>query len=141
MKNEYIIDSLLDTDLYKLTMQQGVLLGNLQDVKATHRFQCRTEGVDLRQFLNEIREEVDHLCQLRFTNDEIEYLRTLPFMEESYLEYIGHERFKLNRDNINIREDKQKGGHISITVEGNWFHTILFETPLLAIVSEVFTRN
>jgi nicotinate phosphoribosyltransferase len=47
-------------------------------------------------------------------------------------------RFFLDPDNVRITTDN---GELGIRVTGNWFHTILFEVPILAIVNEVYFRN
>lgn len=49
-----IIESLLDTDLYKFTMMQCVL-HQFPDAHVKYRFRCRTEGVDLSPYVDEIR--------------------------------------------------------------------------------------
>ena len=76
-----IIESLLDTDLYKFTMMQCVL-HQFPWASVEYRFRCRNEGVDLTPYVDEVKTEVDHLCSLRFTDDELDYLRSLRFMKE-----------------------------------------------------------
>ena len=60
-----MIPSLLDTDLYKLTMMQAVLHQH-PGAQVLYRFKCRTPGVDLVQHLDAIWAESDRLCDLRF---------------------------------------------------------------------------
>ena len=61
-----IIQSLLDTDLYKFTMMQAVL-HQFPGAQVEYKFKCRTPGVQLVPYMEEIREEIRHLCSLRFT--------------------------------------------------------------------------
>jgi len=68
-----IIKSLLDTDLYKFTMMQ-VVLHHFPAAQVEYRYKCRTPGVNLRPYLDEIRSEIHSLCQLRFSEDELNYL-------------------------------------------------------------------
>ena len=68
-----IIESLLDTDLYKFTMQQCVL-HQFPSAEVQYRFKCRTPGIDLAPFVEEINAEIDYLCGLYFTEDELAYL-------------------------------------------------------------------
>ena len=68
-----IIESLLDTDLYKFTMMQCVL-HQFPDAHVRYRFRCRTPGIDLAPYADEIREEIRHLCSLTMTEDELAYL-------------------------------------------------------------------
>ena len=130
-----IIESLLDTDLYKFTMMQCVL-HQFPGASVEYRFRCRNEGVDLRPYIDEIKAEVDHLCTLRFKDDELEYLRSLRFIKDDFVEFLS--LFQLKRKYIDISE---KDGQLAITIKGPWLHTILFEIPVLAIVNETYFRH
>jgi nicotinate phosphoribosyltransferase len=68
-----IITSLLDTDLYKFTMMQ-VVLHHFPGAQVEYKFKCRNEGVDLRPYVELIRDEINQLCTLRFRERELEYL-------------------------------------------------------------------
>jgi len=131
-----IITSLLDTDLYKFTMMQ-VVLHHFPTAQVQYRFQCRTPNVDLSPYLDEIRQEVHELCQLKFTEDELAYLAGLRFMKSDFIDFLR--LFQLPERCIHIEAGEQGG--ISIEIEGPWLHTILFEIPVLAIVNEVYFRN
>ena len=74
MNDAPIITSLLEQDFYKFTMGQ-LVLHQLPTVDVRAEFRLRTPGVDLRPYIPAIREQLDHLCSLRFTDDEIGYLR------------------------------------------------------------------
>jgi nicotinate phosphoribosyltransferase len=130
-----IIQSLLDTDFYKFTMMQ-VVLHQFPSAMVEYRFKCRTEGQDLRPYANEIREEVNHLCRLQLTRDELQYLRTISFFKPDFIEFLRI--FQLNPEFVEINAD---GEEFTLAIKGPWLHTILFEVPLLAIISEVFYRN
>ncbi len=132
-----IITSLLDTDLYKFTMMQ-VVLHHFPAAQVEYRYKCRTPDVNLRPYLDEIRDEISHLCQLRFTEEELAYLRGLRFMKSDFIDFL--ELFHLPERCITVSEG-EKGGEIAISVKGPWLHTILFEIPVLAIVNEVYFRN
>ncbi|PMU26719.1 nicotinate phosphoribosyltransferase, partial [Pseudomonas sp. GP01-A8] len=75
-----IIDSLLDTDLYKFSMMQ-VVLHQYPAAQVEYRFKCRTPGIDLVPYIEEIRAELKALCRLRFAPDELDYLRTWRFIK------------------------------------------------------------
>jgi nicotinate phosphoribosyltransferase len=83
-----IITSLLDTDLYKFTMMQ-VVLHHFPAAQVEYRFKCRNVGVDLTPCVDEIRDEVAKLCQLRFTPDELRYLRELRFIKSDFVDFLG----------------------------------------------------
>jgi nicotinate phosphoribosyltransferase len=132
-----VITSLLDTDLYKFSMMQ-VVLHQFPAAQVEYRFKCRTPGVNLRPYLDEIRAEVGHLCGLRFTGEELAYLRGLRFLTSDFVDFLG--LFHLPERCIDIGEGEAPG-EISIRIKGPWLHTILFEIPVLAIVNEVYFRN
>src|SRR5512147_3154613 len=133
-----IIRSLLDTDLYKFTMMQ-VVLHHFPGAQVEYQFKCRTGGVDLQPCLDEIRAEVAHLCTLRFHEAELAYLRSLRFMKSDFVDFLG--LFQFNDKYIDIRRHAQADGRVEITIRGPWLHTILYEIPVLAIVSEVYCRR
>ena len=133
-----IIQSLLDTDLYKFTMMQ-VVLHHFPGAMVEYRFKCRSVGVDLTPVLPRIREEIRHLCSLRFRKDELDYLRGLRFMKGDFVDLLR--LFQLDEGFIEIKHAPEVQGGIDITIRGPWLHTIFFEVPVLAIVSEVYFRN
>ncbi|MCD9124336.1 nicotinate phosphoribosyltransferase [Luteimonas fraxinea] len=132
------IASLLDTDLYKFTMMQAVLHQHPGAV-VQYRFKCRTPGIDLSQFIDEIDAEIDALCALRFTADELAYVRALRFVKPDFADFLG--LFHLDRKYIDLRASTDVPGEIALGITGPWLHTILFEVPLLAIINEVWFRN
>lgn len=131
-----IITSLLDTDLYKFTMMQ-VVLHQFPSAQVSYRFKCRNGGAQLARFADEICEEIEQLCELRFTDSELAYLGSLRFIKSDFVDFLG--LFRLNSKYITVRS--LPNGDIDIAIEGPWLHTILFEIPVLAIVNEVYFRN
>jgi nicotinate phosphoribosyltransferase len=126
--------SLLDTDLYKFTMMQAVL-HHFPGAVVEYRFKCRDPERDLRPYADEIRQHVAELCELRFNEDELAYLGGLRFIKPDFVDFLR--LFHLQERYIDIRSD---GAELEIVIRGPWLHTILFEVPVLAIVSETFTR-
>ncbi|MBS7808287.1 nicotinate phosphoribosyltransferase [Variovorax sp. PCZ-1] len=131
-----IITSLLDTDLYKFTMMQ-VVLHQFPGAQVEYKFKCRNVGVNLAQYADEIRAEIKSLCSLSFTEDELNYLRSMRFIKSDFVDFLG--LFKLNEKCISVTP--QPNGELEISVKGPWLHTILFEIPVLAIVNEVYFKN
>src|SRR5690606_13932230 len=132
-----IIQSLPDTDLYKFTMMQ-VVLHHFPAAEVEYRYKCRTPGVDLHPYIDEIRHEIGGLCSLRFTEDELRYLRGLRFISSDFVDFLR--LFQLQQRLISV-EKSALPGELEIRVEGPWLHTILFEVPVLSIVNEVYFRN
>ncbi len=133
-----IIQSLLDTDLYKFTMQQCVL-HQFPGADVQYRFKCRTPGIDLRPCLDEINAEIDHLCSLTFSDEELDYLGSLRFIKPDYVDFLS--LFHLKRKYISVTKSDDYPCGIDISIRGPWLHTILFEIPVLAIVNEVYFRR
>ncbi|AFZ83778.1 nicotinate phosphoribosyltransferase [Candidatus Kinetoplastibacterium blastocrithidii TCC012E] len=132
-----IITSLLDTDLYKFTMMQ-VVLHHFPSAQVVYRFKCRSTGVDLASHIEEIQEEISHLCALRFTEEELSYLEELRFIKSDFIDFLR--LFYLPERCVSISNGSNHG-EICITVSGPWLHTILFEIFILAIVNEVYFRK
>src|SRR6185295_1537638 len=132
-----IIQSLLDTDLYKFTMMQ-VVLHHFPGAQVEYRFRCRTPGVDLRPDLPALEAEITRLCTLRFRDDELTYLRGLRFMKSDFVDFLA--LFHFNEKYVRVAAGESPG-EIDITVKGPWLHTIMYEIPLLAIVSELYFRR
>jgi nicotinate phosphoribosyltransferase len=132
-----IIQSLLDTDLYKFTMMQ-VVLHHFPGAQVEYQFKCRSEGVDLVPYAEEIGREVADLCRLRLRDEELAYLRGLRFMKSDFVDFLA--LFHFNEKYIRVAHGARPG-ELEISIRGPWLHTILYEIPVLAIVSEVYFRR
>lgn len=134
-----VITSLLDTDLYKFTMLQTFLH---QQPGATGEYRFRNRSavpVPLRQHRREIEAQIDHLCTLRFQPDELEYLRGLRFIKPDLVDYL--DLFQFRRRFIGVVESDTEPGGLEIVARGPLMHVMLFEIFVLAIVSEVVSRD
>src|SRR6266496_5202901 len=83
-----IIQSLLDTDLYKFTMMQ-VVLHHFPGAEVEYRFKCRNDDVPLAPYIGEIQDEIRQLCSLRFRRRELDYLRHWRFFKSDFVEFPG----------------------------------------------------
>ncbi|HPG63167.1 MAG TPA: nicotinate phosphoribosyltransferase, partial [Casimicrobium sp.] len=97
-----IIHSLLDTDLYKFTMMQAVL-HQFPGAQVEYRFKCRNGDVALAPYAAEVNREVDSLCELRFREDELVWLRALRYVKSDFVDFLA--LFHFNRKHIDIRAD------------------------------------
>ena len=131
-----IIESLLDTDLYKFTMMQ-VVLHQFPGAQVEYRFKCRNPGVQLAPYVEQINAEIASLCSLRFTDPELAWLRSLRFIKSDFVDFLGLMQLNARYIEVVARDD----GGIDVTIKGPWLHTILFEIPLLAIINEVYFRD
>lgn len=132
-----IIKSLVDNDLYSFSVQQCVL-HQFPDVIVKYEFKLRNYSNGTFDYLLPLlNDELNYLCHLRFDPVELAYLKSLPWFKSDYIEYLR--LFQLNRDYIRAYVDES--GEFRLTIEGPWVSTILFEVPVLAIVSELFSHN
>ena len=130
-----IIESLLDTDLYKFSMMQAVL-HQFPGAEVEYQFRCRSEDVDLRPLRAALEQEIEHLCRLQLAPEELEFLAGLRYIKPDFVEFLR--LFRLQSRFIELGEHN---GQLALTIRGPWLHTILFEVPLLAILSELWTRH
>ena len=135
MRLEPIIVSLLDTDLYKFNMLQ-VIFHKHTDLVGQYDFKCRNKGIIFTdEHLAEINSQIDHLCKLKFKQDELDYLRSIRFIKPDFVEFLRI--WHPIRDYVSTSVNK---GELKITVSGPLFNVMMFEIYLLEIVNEVYFR-
>lgn len=129
-----IIKSLLDNDMYKFTMQAAVLKYR-QHVPVKYVFSNRRpEGKFNEAFMQAFQYELDAMSHLAATHDELSWFqRTCPFLTDQYIEYLRNYRY--NPSEINA---KLVNGDLQLEINGPWDRTILWEVPLMAVISELF---
>lgn len=129
-----ILTLILDTDAYKLHMQQAVF-HRYHDVTVSAEFRCRGDDL-LGEYAADISAQVDMMRSLQLGDDEYSYLRGLPFFQSDYLNWLR--QFRFNPDQVRIRNHH---GKLDIRITGPWREVILWEVPLLAVISEVVHRR
>ena len=138
-----LIQTLLDTDMYKLTMMQA-MFHKYTSANTRWAFKCRDgsgfpDGASKAAFLDALNKSIDHLCTLRFTPDELEWVRNIrtkagnQLFKDDFVDYL--EMFKFNRKHVNVFVDVD--GSLGIELDGPWVAVSPFEVPVLAIVSEL----
>ncbi len=136
MSTAPVISSLLDTDLYKLTMWQTLLHRHPQ-TQAEYQFVCRNRpAYPLAELKAELERELDALCALSYRAEELDYLRGLRFMKSDFVDFLRIFRFQ--RDFIDVSTE---GEQLRIVARGPQVHVMGFEIPVLAIVNELYFRR
>jgi nicotinate phosphoribosyltransferase len=131
-----VITSLLETDLYKFTMWQAMLHRH-PETRAEYTFLCRNPtAFPLADLLPEVNRELDHLCTLKFTADELAYLGGLRFIKSDFVDFLRI--FHFQRDFISARAN---GPALEIVANGPQVHVMAFEIFVLAIVNELYFRR
>ncbi|MCU6683636.1 nicotinate phosphoribosyltransferase [Leclercia sp. H6W5] len=128
-----VLHTLLDTDAYKLHMQQAVF-HRYHDVQVAAEFRCRGDDL-LGIYADAIREQVDAMQHLHLQDDEFQWLSGLPFFKEDYLQWLRN--FRYDPTQVQISNDN---GKLHIRLEGPWREVIMWEVPLLAVISELVHR-
>ncbi|WP_394425152.1 nicotinate phosphoribosyltransferase [Vreelandella stevensii] len=130
-----MLTSLLDNDFYKITMQNAVIK-RFPYAHARYAFINRGEHAFSEGFGEALRGEVDRMVALCLTEEEKRYLETTcPYLDPTYLDFLAGFRYDPREVTI-----EQQGGELSVVIEGPWYRTILWEVPLMALISELWYR-
>lgn len=131
-----IVRSLLETDLYKFTMLQA-LLHSHPGAHGEYEFVCRNVTLfPLAQLKEQVEHELDHLCSLTYTGEELAYLRTLRFLKSDFVDFLS--LFRFQRRFINV---ETHGDRLLIRTSGPIVHVMGFEIFVLYIVNELYARR
>lgn len=124
--------SILDNDFYKFTMQCAVVK-LFPNEKAQYQFINRGKHHFPEGFAETLQKCVNDMVQLRLSKTEKQFLQnTCPYLDLPYIDFL--EGYRYNPEEVKI---SQKGHDIEVNVEGLWYRTILWEVPLLALISEL----
>lgn len=129
-----IITSLLDTDAYKLNMQQAIF-HHYPDVQVAAEFHCRSNE-SLAELTSQVEAEIHALAGLSFHTNELDYLASLGLYQQDYLDYLR--TFSLQASDVRLSIEQNQ---LCIHIEGSWLNVILWEVPLLAIICELRSRH
>ena len=136
MRINQIINSLLETDLYKFSMGQAIY-HQFPETMTTWTLKIRNEDVKFTpDMVDEIRAQLEAYCTLRFTEDELEYLDNIPWFKGSYINFLR--LWKPRFEDFEITSEGEKG--LTIEARGTWLNTSMYEIPVLSIVNEVWFR-
>jgi len=139
-----VVRSLLDTDFYKLLMGQFIF-NRYPDAQVTFALANRTHRVKLLGDgiinVEELREQLDHVRKLRFTNQELIWLQGNTFYGKQGIFTPGYIEF-LRRLTLPPYEiESTSEGDLLLTFTGSWKETTYWEIHALAIVSELRSRH
>ena len=136
MRLPQIINSLLETDMYKFSMGQTIF-HQFTSYKTTWTFKCRNKDVHFTdEMVEEIKEQVQAFCQLRYTEEELEYLDNITWIKGTYVDFLR--LWQPRYEEFTITTDAPCG--LAIDAAGTWLNTSMYEIPVLAIVNEVYFR-
>ena len=131
-----MIQSILDNDFYKVLMQQVVFF-RFPHLKVEYKFIDRNNTIYPIGFAQKLQEEVNKMASLKLTDEEKEWLSKQEGINKYYLDWFSN--YSFNPKQVDIEQDIE--GHLSISIEGRWLETIMWEVPLLALVSELYYKE
>lgn len=127
-----IITSMLDDDLYKINMG-SVAFHLFPRAEVEYTFFNRGKTQFPEGFDKELQHQVNLLSKLALTDDEEAWLKNIPYIRPTYVEWL--KGYRMNPKEISI---KQVGGSLYVTIRGSWYRIIFWEVKLMAIISELY---
>lgn len=106
------------------------------DVMARYKFINRGEHEFPNGFAEELQNEINAMASLALTKVEKEFFSTnCPYLSPAYLDFLQGYRYDPAEVKIS-----QNGSDVEVLVEGYWYRTILWEVPILCLISEIFYK-
>ena len=126
-------NSLLDNDFYKFTMQNAVVK-LFPKAKAKYRFINRGAHKFPQGFAEALRKAIDELAKLQLTRAEKTFFGvTCPYMDPTYFDFL--QGYRYDPEEVHIQ---QHDGELSVSIEGYWYRTILWEVPVMSLICELY---
>lgn len=128
-----MIQTILDNDFYKFTMQKATI--NLfPHAIVKYQFINRGKTKFPDGFDKILLENIKEMQALKLTKEEKQFLRSrCYFLDPAYIDFLAGYRFDADEVSVN-----QQDGDLSVFIEGYWYRTILWEVPLMALISELY---
>jgi nicotinate phosphoribosyltransferase len=127
------LHSILDNDFYKFTMQHAVIK-LFPKAEVRYEFINRGNHQFPPHFAALLREAVDAMIHLKLTVAEKKFLtEKCPYLDPTYLDFL--QGYTYDPTEVSI---EQHGSELKVTIVGYWYRTILWEVPLMALISELF---
>ncbi|OAX32616.1 nicotinate phosphoribosyltransferase [Rhizopogon vinicolor AM-OR11-026] len=143
VQSEFKVVSILDTDLYKFTMQQAVF-EYYPTAQAVYRFAHRDKNRQLpKACIEKFKRSLNSFAEVQLKQDERIWLQDkCNYFKPNYLDYLQSYRFKPEQITVNFipSSNDPAMGSVEIEARGLWLETILWEVPLMACLSEIYFR-
>ena len=132
--NYPIVTTLLDTDAYKLHMQQAVFFC-YKNVNVVAEFICRGPNI-LGIYSHILLDQINMMESLSLSREEYLYMNSFPFFKKEYLHWLKNFRYNTTQVKVN-----NYYGQLHIRISGLWKEVILWEVPILALISQIFHQH
>ncbi|MGK6351293.1 nicotinate phosphoribosyltransferase [Parapedobacter sp. DT-150] len=128
-----MINSILDNDFYKFTMQHAVVK-QFPKAKAKYQFINRGGHGFPKGFAEELRNAIDDLAKLQLTRQEKYYFAdTCPYIDPTYFDFL--QGYRYDPEEVHIQ---QHGEDLHVAIQGYWYRTILWEVPIMSLICELY---
>ena len=129
-----IITSILDNDLYKFSMMYAVIR-QFPYTRVRYKLILRSDITFTQEMVDEIKIQIKLMENLYLTDEEYRYVSTKlsAWIDPTFFIFLRGYRFHSKQITISF-----ENGKLSLDVEGPWYSAILWEVPVMAIISEVY---
>ncbi len=130
-----IIRDFTDNDLYKFTTMNAIQK-KFPEAEVIYRFVNRGDTVFPEGFANAVRAEVDQMKNLSLSDEAEQFMRRkCYYFDPVFFDLLKGFRFDPSEVHID-----QKGGNLAIDIKGLWYRTVLWEVPIMSIISELYFK-
>jgi len=128
-----IVTKFTDNDLYTYTCQYYIL-HTYPRAEVRYSFFDRNNTKYPKGFGDLLQEQINGMKDVVITDEEIAFMKEkIYFLPEWYFTFLKGYRF--DPSEVHIFQDLS--GYLSITIEGKWYSTIMWEMPILSTISEL----
>jgi nicotinate phosphoribosyltransferase len=130
-----IIRDFTDNDLYKFTTMNAIR-HKFPEAEVIYQFINRGNSLFPEGFAEALRNEIYQMKDLSLSKEAEDFIRKKCFyFDPEFINFLKEYHF--NPEEVGI---KQEGGILDVEVEGLWYRTVLWEVPLLSIISELYFK-
>src|SRR5690606_17912597 len=127
------LESILDNDFYKFTMQYSVIK-LFPRAKAKYQFINRGKHQYPDGFGEKLKEAIQELGKLKLTREEKNFFaETCPYIDPTYFDFL--QGYRYDPDEVTVT---QEGPELTVKIEGYWYRTILWEVPIMSLICELY---
>ncbi|MGM5631111.1 nicotinate phosphoribosyltransferase [Apibacter raozihei] len=128
-----IIKHFTDNDLYKFSVMHAIQrLYPWAYVR--YDFINRGQNAFPEGFAERLKEEINEMTSLKLNKEEKHFImKRCYFLDPFFIDFL--EGYTYDPEEVHI---SQEGGKLNLYIEGFWYRTVLWEVPLMALISELY---
>lgn len=131
-----IINHFTDNDAYTFSCQYYILQ-TYPRAEVEYTFFDRNHTVYPEGFAEQVKEQINLMQNVRITEEEIAFMQhRMYYLPQWYFTFLRG--YKFNPAEVHI--EQAPDGQLAISIRGKWYSTIMWEMPVLSIVSELMHR-